>query len=92
VYASWHRAQAAKDAGGSNTLVGRFTRTQVDVPDEAQGPVRTGCGQEDDVAGDRRRLLLGQRRASQAGTEPESCCWMCAADAGSPAEPLLHGF
>jgi hypothetical protein len=26
-YASWHRAQAAKDAGGSNTLVGRFIRT-----------------------------------------------------------------
>jgi hypothetical protein len=38
-----------------------------------------------------RRLLLVQRRASQAGTEPESCCWM-AADAGSPVEPLLHGL
>jgi hypothetical protein len=26
-YASWHRAQAAKDAGGSNTPAGRFIRT-----------------------------------------------------------------
>jgi hypothetical protein len=38
-YASWHRAQAAKDAGGSNTLVGRHLHAgdgvgqeQIDVP------------------------------------------------------------
>jgi hypothetical protein len=60
-YASWHRAQAAKDAGGSKTLVGRFIRMLAIVAARSRSTSfsrrRSRCG----VAAGRRTMWPGDR-------------------------------